>query len=299
MFNNAVSRVLGGKPLPEALGYFGLLHETQWFCNRVSKTMWSLVEEQEGETISIPDSVIHLFEDELDRLQASLLVQPRSGASPDLERFTLLAARLELQSYYFNPPASMPRNIFRRNVNRAYATAQALLTAALAMEDDPDGWSMIHVPHHLLRTVIDAGCLVFDTVMSGFAEGDEDPEAVVRQMFAAMGLCVMQDGDLSSVVIWTLESAWSLRKVLPPLREPIGTAPHRVGATVTLGCVRRWRRELEKAKEADQRCRGGGVGPTPGAPTAAAAPATTEEPTTGESASAFLEPNTLMAVEVG
>ncbi|PNH44795.1 hypothetical protein VD0004_g2932 [Verticillium dahliae] len=197
-FNEAASRVSGGQPLPETMGYFGLLYEAQKFCNRLSRTVLAVVEDAEG----VPDAVLRLLEDDFARVRATLA------------RFTLLAAQLEVQTYALAPVAATPAATLRANVNRLYGTAQQVVEAAVRLDGgdgDGDGGRtgprfLVHAPYNVRRTVFDAVAVVFDALMSGFADGVEDPDAEVRAVLAVVRRCIVREGDLASWVLRLLET---------------------------------------------------------------------------------------------
>ncbi|KAM0653481.1 hypothetical protein ACHAO3_001541 [Verticillium nonalfalfae] len=242
-FNEAASRVSGGQPLPETMGYFGLLYEAQKFCNRLSRTVLAVVEDAEG----VPDAVLRLLEDDFARVRAALA----RHETTELERFTLLAAQLEVQTYALAPVAATPAATLRANVNRLYGTAQQVVEAAVRLdgEDGDAGRTgprfLVHAPYNIHRTVFDAVAVVFDALMSGFADGVEDPDAEVRAVLAVVGRCVVREGDLASWVLRLLETCWGVRHRLGALEAPVTECPRRVGALGAFGCVKRWRRRLD------------------------------------------------------
>ncbi|KAM0284411.1 hypothetical protein ACHAQH_001987 [Verticillium albo-atrum] len=240
-FNEAASKVSGGQPLPAIMGYFGLLYETQKFCNRLSRTVLSVVEDVEG----VPDGVLRLLEDEFARARASLARYERT----DLERFTLLAAQLEVQTYALAPVASTPMEAFRVGLNRLYGTAQLVVAAAVGLDDDGgEGRGprfLVHAPYNVHRTVFDAVAVIFDALMSGHVDGVEDADAAVRAVLAVVRRCVVREGDLASWVARLLETCWGVRHRLGVLEAPVTGYPRRVGALGAFGCVKRWRRRLD------------------------------------------------------
>ncbi|WDK15395.1 hypothetical protein CGRA01v4_06676 [Colletotrichum graminicola] len=238
-FNEAVNRAAAGRSLPDALGYFGLLYEMQKFSNRLSRTMFSVAEEGEG----VPDTVIQLLEDELNKLR-----QLQSRHNSDLDLFTILAVQFELQSYYFTPLSTVDKHTFRNNVNRAYSTAQALINLSLRL--DASCRFLAHAPQHIFRTILDAVAVVFDVLMSGHATDVEiaNAEVSIKNSQEALRRCSVQEGDFATRVLRMLESCWSLRHMLPALEAPISRYPHRTGAVIAFGTLRRWKKELEQAR---------------------------------------------------
>ncbi|KAI8262342.1 hypothetical protein K4K58_000647 [Colletotrichum sp. SAR11_239] len=242
-FNEAVNRAAGGRSLPDALGYFGLLYEMQKFSNRLNRTMFSVAEEGEG----VSDSVIQLLEDELNKLR-----QLQSRHNTDLDLFTILAVQFELQSYYFIPLSTADKSTFRHNVNRAYSTAQAIINLALRLESSQR--FLYHAPQHVFRTVLDAATVVFDVLLSGHATDLElaNAEVSIKNSQEALRRCSVQEGDFAMRVLRMTESYWSLRHIMPPLEAPISRYPHRTGAVLAFGTLRRWKKELDQARMGQQ-----------------------------------------------
>uniref|UniRef100_L2G9U7 Binuclear zinc transcription factor n=1 Tax=Colletotrichum fructicola (strain Nara gc5) TaxID=1213859 RepID=L2G9U7_COLFN len=226
-FNEAVNRAAGGRSLPDALGYFGLLYEMQKFSNRLNRTMFSVAEEGEG----VSDSVIQLLEDELNKLR-----QLQSRHNTDLDLFTILAVQFELQSYYFIPLSTADKSTFRHNR------------------------FLYHAPQHVFRTVLDAATVVFDVLLSGHATDLElaNAEVSIKNSQEALRRCSVQEGDFAMRVLRMTESYWSLRHIMPPLEAPISRYPHRTGAVLAFGTLRRWKKELDQARMGQQQ--GGGAG---------------------------------------
>ncbi|KAK1727981.1 uncharacterized protein BDZ83DRAFT_610825 [Colletotrichum acutatum] len=277
-FNEAVNRAAGGRSLPDALGYFGLLYEMQKFSNRLSRTVFSVAEEGEG----VPDTVIQLLEDELNKLK-----QLQARHNSDLDLFTILAVQFELQSYYFIPLSTVDKPTFRHNVNRAYSTAQALINLSLRLESSHR--FLLHAPQHVFRTILDAAAVIFDVLVSGHATDVElaNADVSVKNAQEALRRCSVQEGDFAMRVLRMSESYWSLRHMMPKLEAPISQYPHRTGAVIAFGTLRRWKKELDQARVgqggsgvgvggAGGVAGGGGVGQGTGAGGTASTPAATD-----------------------
>ncbi|KAJ0378867.1 hypothetical protein COL26b_002932 [Colletotrichum chrysophilum] len=211
--------------------------------------MFSVAEEGEG----VSDSVIQLLEDELNKLR-----QLQSRHNTDLDLFTILAVQFELQSYYFIPLSTADKSTFRHNVNRAYSTAQAIINLALRLESSQR--FLYHAPQHVFRTVLDAATVVFDVLLSGHATDLElaNAEVSIKNSQEALRRCSVQEGDFAMRVLRMTESYWSLRHIMPPLEAPISRYPHRTGAVLAFGTLRRWKKELDQARMGQQQ--GGGAG---------------------------------------
>ena len=101
----------------------------------------------------------------------------------------------------------------------------------------------------------------------------QNPDALVRKAFRTMRVCSVLDGDLVDRVTNMLEKYWELRTSFPPQHQmasiwtnPLFYSPeyggaagvggvtspaftHRLGASMTFGCLRRWKWDVEQAME--------------------------------------------------
>lgn len=72
-----------------------------------------------------------------------------------------------------------------------------------------------------------------------------------------MRLVSVQEGDLHMRVTNMLESYWGLRSHLPKADiADLGVSFHtqRLGASLTFDCLRRWKRDVEQARDRDASC---------------------------------------------
>ncbi|KAI0024839.1 hypothetical protein F4780DRAFT_723227 [Xylariomycetidae sp. FL0641] len=127
MFNQAVQNVIDGRTSFHVPPAFRVLLECQKFCNHVSKTMSTYMEDSRG----VSAHAVQLLEDEWNAVQGIIC----SERADDLDRFNALLVQLEIQIYYMLPPPGTDREALRRRVLRTCTTAQAVLREALALED--------------------------------------------------------------------------------------------------------------------------------------------------------------------
>lgn len=179
---------------------------------------------------------------------SELQYDPSLLTSTDLDLFTILAVQFELQSYYFIPLSTVDKPTFRHNVNRAYSTAQALINLSLRLESSHR--FLLHAPQHVFRTILDAAAVVFDVLVSGHATDVElaNADVSVKNAQEALRRCSVQEGDFAMRVLRMSESYWSLRHMMPKLEAPISQYPHRTGAVIAFGTLRRWKKELDQAR---------------------------------------------------
>jgi transcriptional regulatory protein LEU3 len=166
----------------------------------------------------------------------------------DLDFFTVLSAKLEIQSYYFMPQTYIDKNDFRTNAYRAYATAHNIIRLALKLEES-QGF-IKHAPHYIFRSVLDAVTIILEVISSPYGT-DVDPaegEALVKHSFELLELFSIEETDLPSRIKKMMVSCWSSRHLMTKAGNPVSEYPHRVGAVVTYDLLRRWKKELDKAR---------------------------------------------------
>ncbi|CAK7236744.1 hypothetical protein SEUCBS140593_009723 [Sporothrix eucalyptigena] len=121
-FNKTIETILDrSSPVPVPLNFIILL-ECARFSNRVSKTTTASLEENRG----ISHHIVDMFEEEFDKVQRLLF----PGIS-ELDYFTLLSTLQDVQAFYFMPVTGFSSEIFKRNVLKAYSTAQLVFSSRL------------------------------------------------------------------------------------------------------------------------------------------------------------------------
>lgn len=217
-----------------------ILFDLEKFSNRLHTAMAAQVADHGG----VSEGVVKTWEDDFEILKALA-----GRIDSDCSRFILLAAQLEIQSYYFASPPGAPRPNFTFNALRVYNTAHALLTAGLALESHSKFLS--HGTHWIYRAVIDACCILFSTLHSTSAPANvapADADAIALQARTAVNSCSVREADLPARAALILETFWSVRNVLPKFTEPASAWPERLGGSVTYWCLTRFREALQEAK---------------------------------------------------
>jgi transcriptional regulatory protein LEU3 len=174
-----------------------------------------------------------------------------AGAGPRnfFSRFVVLAARLEIQAYYFHsPPALPPGPNFRLHAARIFATARAVVLAIIDFENQ--GGSLAHIPQWGFRALFDAACIILSILHSDNAptlvpvpppDSGLDPgpaetsaDTIARQAYETVFRCSVWHDDLPHRGATMLEVYWALRDEMPTNpRAPCALA-HRTGAGVSL-----------------------------------------------------------------
>lgn len=78
------------------------------------------------------------------------------------------------------------------------------------------------------------------------------PDLVVVDALAAIRCCSVQEGDLPIRAAKMMESAYSVRNVLPPTEMSQLGMPeysHRMGMGLPLDCIRRWKWQMEQIRQ--------------------------------------------------
>ncbi|KAL5612839.1 uncharacterized protein BROUX77_002995 [Berkeleyomyces rouxiae] len=276
LFNHALKAT---KQLDDS-PYFKNLLTAQAICNRVGKTMFALLEQSN----TVAEATIQLFETELDSegaLWASgnskfpLKDYPRAALDrhearltrhQDLDTFTLLCTRLEIQAYYFVAKSDPESPTLRHNMLRAYRTATSLIDLAVKLEESVQ--FLHHAPSHIFRYILEASCLVMRVCMStnlssllpgtGTGTGNISPAAAISSINTctrALRACSVQDNDMPIRTLKIMESFWSLQAVMPSF-GPVSELHHRIGSSLTFDSLRRWKVLLEGLQRESRESRG-------------------------------------------
>lgn len=164
-----------------------------------------------------------------------------------------------MQVYYFVPTPDFSPEVFKRNALRCFTTAQGLVRLALKL--DAELGFLSFTPHFVCRSMLTAACIIISALVSptlkDFVEahllaGGDTPDSVVADALAAVRTCSVQDGDLSVRAAKMMDSAFSVRNLLPPTEMSQLGAPefsHRLGMGLPLDCIRRWKRQMEQMRQ--------------------------------------------------
>ncbi|KAK4212925.1 hypothetical protein QBC37DRAFT_424042 [Rhypophila decipiens] len=261
-FNKTIDKLLDGTsifPLPQ---YFQTHLETARFGNRVSRTMCSSLEEAQG----VSHHLVTQMEEEFTKIQSLVYSQ-----NSDLDNFILLSTLLEIQIYYFMPLPGYSQETLKRNVIKCYTTSESLLNSAINLHRQTS--FLYYAPHFVFRIFLNAICVIMSVHLSSFAKGFQNPassssgqdiDALVREGINAMRLASVQEGDLHMRVTNMLEKYWGLRRHLPKADtiQDLGVSffTRRLGASLTFDCLRRWKRDVEQARDMDIETRGSCAG---------------------------------------
>ncbi|KAK3375045.1 hypothetical protein B0H63DRAFT_264837 [Podospora didyma] len=244
LFNKTVDKVLDGSSPSTLPRYFTIHLETCRFANRVSRTMCASLEEAQG----VSHHLVAHMEEEYTKIQR--LMYPENS---DLDNFTLLSTLLEIQTYYFMPLPGYSEEILKRNVIKGYTTAESLILLAPRLHRET---AFLHyAPHFVFRTLLSAICVIMSVHMSAYTKGFQvdSVDSLIKEAIRAMRSCSVQQNDLHIRATNMLEKYWQLRAHIPRLDfEDLGISiyTHRLGASLTFSCLRRWKVHVEQARDA-------------------------------------------------
>ncbi|KAK8050006.1 hypothetical protein PG994_011736 [Apiospora phragmitis] len=258
LFNQTVQNVIDGRTPFHVHSSFRILLECQKFAHRVSKTMSACMEESEG----VSSYIVQQLENDFDNIRGLIC----SERADDMDKFNALLVQLEIQTYYLIPLPGYSPEALKRNILRAYTTAQAVLRDALSL-DDRHGY-LKHMPHFSFRSLLSAMCIIYKVFRSSYKD-ILDKQAAERSAAHCMEVCrrsVVQEGDLGARLSVLFESFWSLAQSTAVWHgEPTVTVgTHRMGAGVCFNCLKLWKSDMNtmrpRATMQSSHTEGGGIG---------------------------------------
>jgi transcriptional regulatory protein LEU3 len=242
LFNKTIDSLLDSSnpfPIPR---YFTIHLETSRFSSRVSRTMCASLEEAQG----VSHHLVAQMEDEYTKVQRALYPE-----NIDLHTLTILSTQLEIQTYYFMPLPPASPSLLQRNLLKTYTTAEAIIRVTTNLHRTISFLS--YAPHFVFRTLLSSICVIMSVHLSSLnPESQFDAiDPLVKEALLAMRICSVQEGDLHIRVTNMIEKYWNLRARVPR-SETAGVSEytHRLGASLTFGCLRRWRKDVEQTRDA-------------------------------------------------
>jgi transcriptional regulatory protein LEU3 len=254
IFNQTVQNVIDGNTPFHVPGSFRVLLECQKYANRVSKTMAACLDETRG----VSSHLVRHLEDEFDHIRG-LICSERAGkifpgpftqlrlltCSDDLDRWNALLVQLEIQAYYLIPlPGYNPENL-KRNVIRAYTTAQTVVQVALELEKS-HGF-LKHMPHFYFRSLLSAHCIIYKVLRSAYMDflDRTQAEQAANEVIKSCRQSVVMDGDLPERLGNLLESIWNFAQLARWHEEPVSIFSHRLSASIVFDCLKRWKSDMD------------------------------------------------------
>ncbi|KAH9884482.1 hypothetical protein F4778DRAFT_763226 [Xylariomycetidae sp. FL2044] len=237
LFNQTIQNVIDGRTSFYVATEFRVQLECQKFCNHISKTIAACLEESRG----VSTHVVRMLEDEWNAIRG-LVCSERAN---DLDRFNALLVQLEIQVYYLIPPPGFDPEASKRNILRAYNTAQAVVRDALEL-DRTIGF-LSHVPHFYFRTMTQAVCIIFKLLRSSYMSfiDRQAAEASARDAITVCNRCSVMEADLPMRLSHLLVTWFDIAR--SPGNQwqevPVSSFSHRLNASVTLDCLARWKND--------------------------------------------------------
>lgn len=151
------------------------------------------------------------------------------------------------------PLPGYSEEILKRNVIRCYTTAEAVINQAVILHRDTA--FLRYAPHFVFRTLLTASCVIMSVHLnSGTKDFQANVDNLIKEAICAMRTCSVQDGDLHIRVTNMLEKYWNLRAHVPrsdaSIDSGVSTFTHRLGASLTFSCLRRWMKDVEQTRDA-------------------------------------------------
>ena len=172
----------------------------------------------------------------------------------DLDHFTLLSTLLEIQVYYFIPLPGYSEDILKRNVLKCYTTAEAVIHQATQLQRER---AFLHyAPHFIFRHLLLATCVILSVHFSSYTKGfqADSMDELVKEAIRCMRTCSVQGNDLHTRGPNMVENFWNMRERLPRTTFAdmgVSMFTHRLGASLAFDCLRRWKKDVEAAREMD------------------------------------------------
>jgi transcriptional regulatory protein LEU3 len=245
LFNKTIDSLLDSSNATPIPRYFAIHLETSRFSSRVARTMCASLEEAQG----VSHHLVAQMEDEYTKVQRALYPD-----NADLDTLTILSTQLEIQTYYFMPLPNHSPSLLQRNLLKTYTTAEAIIHVATNLHRTTSFLS--YAPHFVFRTLLSSICVIMSVHLSSpHPESQFDAiDPLVKEALIAMRICSVQDGDLHIRVTNMIEKYWNLRANLPrsDAAKDAGVSEytHRLGASLTFACLRRWRKDVELTRDA-------------------------------------------------
>lgn len=238
LFNQTIQNIIDGKTQFQVPSSFRVLLECQKFSHRLSKTMAAFLDESRG----VSAQIVQQLEDEFDMIRGLIC----SERADDLDRFNALLVLQEIQAYYLMPLPGYDSEGLKRNISKAYTTAQTVITEALDLEKN-HGF-LKHLPHFYFRSILLSICIIFKTLRSSYVDflGKEKVRQRASDAISVCRASVVTEADLPHRLANLLESFWALSQTTKWHEEPTSIFHHRLGASVTFDCLKRWKDDMQK-----------------------------------------------------
>jgi transcriptional regulatory protein LEU3 len=150
----------------------------------------------------------------------------------------------EIQAYYFLPLPGYNSAELKRNILRAYTTARTIIRVAGELTQERK--FMLHTPHFYFRNIHGATSLIHKVLRSSYIDFIDRDEAEKSALDAAILFqnSVIQEDDLAARISDILKSCPEWSRLPRWHDEPISGFSHRLGACLTLDCLKRLKEDI-------------------------------------------------------
>lgn len=159
--------------------------------------------------------------------------------------------QLEIQTYYLMPLPGYNPEALKRNVLRAYNSAQAVIREVLSL--DRSVQFLRHISHFHFRAVLSASCVIYRLIRSSYMSfiDCKAAEQSATDAIAACRLATVTEGDLPHRLGNLLEG-WSDRLLRTPSvrwsEDPVSSISQRLCASVAYDLITRWKSDSRSSQ---------------------------------------------------
>lgn len=149
------------------------------------------------------------------------------------------------------PLPGYSEELLKRNVIKCYCTAEELIHSATRLHRET---AFLHyAPHFVFRTLLSSICVVMSVHLSSYTKGfqADTVDALIKEALRAIRICSVQDNDLHIRCGGMLEKYWEMKAHIPRSDSGVSVYTHRLGASLTFDCLRRWKMDVEQARDAN------------------------------------------------
>ncbi len=166
----------------------------------------------------------------------------------ELDYFTLLSTLQDIQVFYFMPVSDFSAEIFKRNVLKAYGTAQLVIRQALKLQEETG--FLYYAPHFVCRTLLASACITMNVLLSPYMKDMpiQTKSSIMQDVILSIRTCSVHESDLPSRTSKIIESYWSVDHLKPPRDIPmkdVSQFSSRLGTSFAFDYIRRWKRDVE------------------------------------------------------
>lgn len=164
----------------------------------------------------------------------------------------LLAARLQIQQYYFFAPPDEPVLGLRTNTLRVFQTSRVLISTVYELETRHR--FLGHSPYWVFRAVLDACSIILFVLLSNYAPdiSPDDANLVAQQSCNCVLGFSTRRNDMPYRAGTVMETFWMARHLIPKVDRPPAAWPTRLGSGVTFVCARRFKNDLAVARKSSE-----------------------------------------------